>query len=283
MLDRVSPEAAAQDVPTIAASLHFARGGGRTFLLRQHVPYPFHITRPHASADSGQLATLILQSAAGGLYRGDRLGLDIGAGAGARAHVVSQAATVVHAARGRGVVVETRLDAAPGALLAVTTDPHILFPDARLSIRTDVTFEPSATVIVAEGFATHDPTGAHRAFGHLAMRCRVARRDDVCLVDDVGVIDGLAFASDDSPLGPYRAMGSVMILGNAATGLDVERLDVALTALGVLAGATTLPNGAGLGLRLLAEGGGPLARGLHTIVRAAFEAATGHPMPPRRI
>ncbi len=58
------------------ATLRFARGGGRTFLKEQRTPYPFHTTRPHyLDADRPDLATLYLQSASGGLYRGDRLEL----------------------------------------------------------------------------------------------------------------------------------------------------------------------------------------------------------------
>ena len=30
----------------IEASLQFSKGGGRTVLTRQRIPYPFHATRP---------------------------------------------------------------------------------------------------------------------------------------------------------------------------------------------------------------------------------------------
>ena len=55
----------------------------------------------------------------------------------------------------------------------------------------------------------------------------------------------------------------------------LERLDV-------LGGATTLPNGAGLCVRLLAPEGGRLARGLRAVTQAGLEAAIGHPIPARR-
>src|SRR6266568_3233645 len=71
----------------IEASLHFATGGGRTVLVHQHVPYPFHVTRAfHLDRARPDLATLYLQSASGGLYRGDRLMLDIDVAPGAAAH-----------------------------------------------------------------------------------------------------------------------------------------------------------------------------------------------------
>jgi urease accessory protein len=52
----------------IEASLRFATGGGRTVLVHQHVPYPFHVTRAfHLDPSRPDLATLYLQSASGGL------------------------------------------------------------------------------------------------------------------------------------------------------------------------------------------------------------------------
>jgi urease accessory protein len=54
---------------TVEASLCFSRGGGRTVLARQRLPYPFHATRTfHLDQARPDLATLYLQSAAGGLY-----------------------------------------------------------------------------------------------------------------------------------------------------------------------------------------------------------------------
>ena len=61
----------AADAGVTEADFVFARGGGKTFLLRQFAPYPFHVARPHRlDAARPDLATLYLQSASGGLYRG---------------------------------------------------------------------------------------------------------------------------------------------------------------------------------------------------------------------
>jgi urease accessory protein len=84
------------------AVLRFGLAGGRTALLHQHVPYPFHITRPfHLHPASPELATLYLQSASGGLYAGDDLSLALHVGQGAAAHVTTQSATIVHACHAR--------------------------------------------------------------------------------------------------------------------------------------------------------------------------------------
>ena len=70
-------------------------------LLRQHVPYPFHVTRPfYLDAQRPDLATLYLQSSSGGVYGGDDLSLTLDIRAGAAAQVTTQAATIVHDCRG---------------------------------------------------------------------------------------------------------------------------------------------------------------------------------------
>jgi urease accessory protein len=265
---------------TVGASLRFAHGGGRTFLHRQHVPYPFHITRTHRlDAGHPDVASLILQSASGGLYCGDRLTLDIAAGAGVRAWVTSQAATVVHAAAAPGIAVRTRLEAAPGAVLALATDPYILFPGTALSVHTDIVLGPGATVVLAEGFSSHDPAAAGRPFDRLATRCRVLDGERV-LLDEAGAIDGDAFLAPGSPLGAHRAMGTVMLLGVAA--LHAPGIERELDALGVLGGVTGLPNAAGTCVRMLAGGGGTLSRGLDAVLSAAFTAVFGRQPPQRR-
>ena len=79
------------------------RAGGRTVLRRQHVGYPFHVTRAfQLDRMRPDLATLYLQSASGGLYAADRLSLDLVVGAGSALNLTTQASTVVHDGRGQG-------------------------------------------------------------------------------------------------------------------------------------------------------------------------------------
>ena len=267
---------------TVVADLRFARGGGRTFLAWQSVPYPFHITRPHyLDLALPDLATLYMQSASGGLYRGDRLSLSIGAGPGARAHITSQAATVVHTATGSGVQVDTQIDVARGAVLALTTDPYILFPGTELSVTTEVSLASGAVAILAEGFSVHDPVARERPFTRLATACRIRDEAGRILLDERSRLEGTAFLGAASPLGCYRAMGTLLLLGQAVTALDPAHLEASLDGTGVLAGCSPLPNAAGWGVRLLARDGGHLRRGTETAYTLGFEALVGA-RPERR-
>ncbi len=291
---RLQPRAPAETPPAsglatpglrdpVTARLRFARGGGRTYLERQSVPYPFHVTRPHyLDRARPDRATLILQSAAGGLFRGDRLEIDIVAGRETHAEVASQAATVVHATREDGVMLRTRIDVGAGAVLTMRTDPFILFPGTTLSSDTRIALAPDATAVVAEGFAIHDPTAAQRPFDRLSLRCRVQRSDGTILVDEGGDIDGHAFSGMSSPLGCHRAMGVVMILGQAGANLDLDALDAAAGHDGTLAGATRLPNGAGTSVRILAGAGGRLAAAMDAVTTATLTSIYGASSSPRR-
>ncbi|WP_428031918.1 urease accessory protein UreD [Ancylobacter sp.] len=267
----------------VAAHLRFIRGGGRTVLARQHVPYPFHITRPFwLDRALPEMATLYLQSSSGGLYTGDRLTLDIEVGKGAQAHITSQAATVVHRTTDDEARFSTTLRIEADAFLALTNDPFILFPDAHLSSSTQVVLAPGGRAILVDGFATHDPAQGGRPFGTLRTELSVRDAGGRLLVRDRGGLTGLHFASPASPLGPYRAMGSLVALGRAHGDMDIAALMSQLDALDCRVGISPLPNECGIAVRCLAPSGGHLARGMALAFAAVFEAWMGHAPPPLR-
>ncbi len=68
---------------------------GRSFLARQFASYPFHVCRAqYLDAELPEMASLYLQSSAGGLFAGDRLGVSITCKPNAMAHVTTQASTI---------------------------------------------------------------------------------------------------------------------------------------------------------------------------------------------
>jgi urease accessory protein len=274
---------ARNDERRIEAALHFATGGGRTVLVHQHVPYPFHVTRAfHLDRPRPDLATLYLQSASGGLYRGDLLMLDIDVASGAAAHVTTQAATVVHDTRERCATQLTRLRVAAGSFAAVVPEALVLFPGAAIDSRMEVKLEQGARAILAEGFAHHDPAGEDRPFARGALSTVVRDANDRVVLSDRGAISGSAFFGAASPAGSCRATGMLFALGPGAEGLDAAALEHRLAAAGCLAGVSRAPHELGLAVRILAPDGGTLARGLDIAFTAAFEALLGFPPARRR-
>ena len=281
---------------TVEASLCFSRGGGRTVLARQRLPYPFHATRTfHLDQARPDLATLYLQSAAGGLYRGDHVALSITAEPHSAAHVTTQAATIVNRTHRFPVEQNTRLEVGEHAFLASTPDPLVLFPGAEISCATEITLAAGGCAILTDGLSHHDPEGfgpeglgpedlspegVGRSFERYSNAVVVRDTAGRILLNDRGSITGEAMFAPSSPLGRYRAVGTVFVLGRGAELCDADLLENRLAACGCVAGFSKLPNNAGIGSRVLAADGGTLARGLEAAFAIAFEALIG--MPPAR-
>jgi urease accessory protein len=276
-------EAAAPLPLPVEASLHFSRGGGRTVLARQRMPYPFHATRTfYLDRTHPEVATLYLQSASGGLYRGDRLALSLAVDDEAAAHVTTQSSTIVHRTHDRPAAQRTRIEIGERAFAAMTPDPLVLFPGAEISCATDVTLAASACAILTDGLAHHDPEGRGRPFDRYSNAIVVRDATGAVLLSDRGSIAGRLMAATTSPLGPFLAVGTLLVLGRRSERCDPDVLENRLADRGCVAGISRLPNNAGVGGRILAANGGELARGLETAFAVAFEALIGTPPARRR-
>ena len=163
-LARCGPNRAASTFGRRLAHLPPAR---RTHFPRRPVdpaPVPHH--RPfYRPGDPAGMATLYLQSSSGGLYGDDRLDLRIVAEAGARAHVTSQASTMVPASHGGWARLGVRLRLEAGATLEYVPDPLILFDGADADTTLDVSMAPDTTAIVADAVLLHNPAGGMPASG----------------------------------------------------------------------------------------------------------------------
>jgi urease accessory protein len=257
--------------------------GGRTVLRRQHVGYPFHITRAfQLDRMRPDLATLYLQSASGGLYAADRLALDLLVGAGAALNLTTQASTVVHDGRGDGSEMRQSVTVKDNAFCAMISDPYVLFPGADLHIETTATVAAGATLILADGFAAHDPHRRGEIFARFSTDTRVVGADGRLLVSDRGSVCGDELAANCDVLGGMNAAGSVLIIAPPDQLADIAEVEAAADACGCLGGVTAAPNGAGLAMRLLAPDGGTLIRGIEAAFHIAARAALGVDLAPRR-
>jgi urease accessory protein len=257
--------------------------GGRTVLRRQHVGYPFHITRPfQLDRTRPDLATLYLQSASGGLYAADRLALDLVVGAGVALHLTTQASTVVHDGRADGSQMRQSVTVKDNAFCAMISDPYVLFPGADLHIVTTATVAAGAILILADGFAMHDPHRRGGTFARFSTGTSVMGPDGKLLLSDRGIISGDEVAAGCGALGGMTAAGSVLMIAPPDRLADIAEIEAAADACGCLAGVTTAPNGAGLAMRLLASDGGTLIRGIEAAFHIAARAALGVDLAPRR-
>ena len=269
-------------------ALRFARDpASRTFLARKFTTYPFFLAAPfHLDHTPHGMLTAIMQSSAGGLYEGDRLGLSFDAEAGAEAHVTTQGATVAHpmphGGEGRH---EVRIRAAAGSLVEYLPDPLILLPTASVRSRVEVVAEVGSTVIVGDAFLAHDPAGHGRPFRRLAGEASFRRPGAGPFALERFDVTGESVEASWRGLGPRRceAQGSLWVLAPGSPDELAATLSRALEQVpGVYAGASTLSGGVGAMARLLAHDAVALGEGFRAAWRALRCLLTGFPPRSRR-
>jgi len=265
--------------------MRFRRHGDRTGIARQYVCYPFHFTKAfELDRRIPELLTLYQQSSSGGLYRGDSLTSDLVVESGAAVHITTQASTVVHDCQSSTAQTSVQATVERDAFLAYTPDPLILFPGARIGATTVVRMDSSAVVLLHDFFDRHDPKAKGEPFDRIVARVEVGTLEGRTLVRDRMCLLGRDIASPQfSPMGQWRISGSLFLLGPAPRLPAGQELLAASTAPGVLAGVCTLPNEAGLVVRLLANdahvAGQVAARLFNLAVKSRFGAA---PQPRRK-
>jgi urease accessory protein len=265
----------------------FARDpGGRTYVRRQYASYPYHVCRPLGFVgDPRGMATIYLQSCAGGIFRGDRLREHIVAEEGTAAHVTTQASTIVHGMDRDDARQEVLIEAAAGSFLEVLPDPFILFPQTRFASDVRIRAHEAATVVVADSFMCHDPAGAGAMFDRFNGDLRVEDLQGGLLMLDRFRVTG-AMVADRRPgiTGAVATQGSLFVIqrqGPANALVDALRHaagDIAHS----YAGASELPNGCGAWLRVMAADGVALRAAMTAAWQAARETLTGQTPAPRR-
>ena len=256
-----------------------ADADGRTYLARQYASYPFHLCRAqYLDPDQPDMASLYLQSSAGGLFSGDRLALSLTTEASARAHVTTQASTIVYRMEAGEAQQTAALEVGPDSLLEYLPDPAILFPQARFRSRLSLRLAAGARAIVGEFFLPHDPGGAAEPFGYYESETRVADPGgDLLALDRFRVTGAEVNARTLGANGPFLMQGTLLVLGE---GLEIDsmleglRRQLAAQPM-VYGGISTLPNGAGVWARLLAAEGVGLTSAMSGLWSAARYRMTG--------
>ncbi len=260
---------------------------GKSYLARQYASYPFHLCRAqYLDPDLPEMASLYVQTSAGGLYSGDRLDVEIRTEAGAKAHITTQAASIAYRMPEGEARQRIHLSGGPGSLLEYLPDPTILFPEARL--RTAVTLEPApgALIIAGDAFLPHDPGGGDRPFAFCAGESRVVGPGNRLRALDRFHLDGAAWMAGTAGVSGKRLMqGTLIAAGDAAapeTLLAALRDGLAKAPPAVYGAACALPNRGGAWARLLAADAAELTETMTGLWAALRARVTGHLPAPRR-
>jgi len=227
----------------------------RTYLSYQFSRYPFHICRAqYMDTEPAGMATVYLQSSAGGIFANDNLSTRLHALKGARAHVTTQASTVVHRMDHGDACQTVDIRVEDDGFLEYLPDPMILFPNATLKSRVLVRKAPSASVIMVDSYLAHDPAAREDVFSELYNEIRVEDLDEHLLCLDRNVFSGDAFIDDNvGIMGPNFALGTFLMLNSS---LQCEPACAALrdslqAHAEVYAGISALPNQCGVWARVL--------------------------------
>ncbi len=273
--------------PLRPAELQFAADEtSRTYVAKQFAPYPFHFCRPfYVDGDPAGMATVYVQSCAGGIFEHDRLHLNIEAAPGSLAHVTTSASTIVHSMPAGEASQVVHLVANSGSLIEYLPDPMILFPDARIHSAVNVVIDDTARVILSDAFLLHDHRDRGEAFDWLHSDITVRDAQTKVLVRDRIRVDGRSMlAAIPGVTGRYTAQASFMCL---CRGLSTDFLNAMRAALdsveGIYAGVSLLPGGAGVFSRILAVDGVALRAAQLALWSEARKSLTGlTPMPRRK-
>lgn len=233
--------------------LEFMRHGHRTVIGRQHVSYPFHLTRPFSlDAAIPALLTVYQQSSSGGLYRADNLSCRYRVGANAASHITTQAATIVHDCHGLPARQSCEIELDDGAFLALTPEPYVLFPGASVFSTLNARLAPDAVFLVGEAFAMHDPEAKTRPFDQLASDIIIRDSTGRLLVRDCFRVAGSDLVDVASPIGRWRLVANFLALGPPSRLPKREELAGFSSDPGAVIGVSATANGAGWGVRCLA-------------------------------
>jgi urease accessory protein len=203
-------------------SLAFSRVGDRTVLARSRYTLPLQVLAPLALDDRATVVSIL--NPTGGLLGGDRLTIDVRAGAGAHACLTTPSATKVYRTSAEPACQDVRLQLERGAAVEWVPDHTIPFVGSKFRQRIDVELAEAATLVLVDTFAAGRVTrGEAWRFGLLdsAVSIRDERgrllHDRFVLAPGDGVSwDGAGFTEGR----PY--FGTVVVIADAGAGHFID-------------------------------------------------------------
>ncbi len=284
-LKALAPDGEAMPL-SLPARLRFERDGdGRTFLSRQFTPYPLHLCRPfYVGGDPAGMATVYVQSCAGGLFQHDRLRLELEALSGSAVHFTTSASTIVHGMPDDHARQHITLGLEPDCLFEYMPDPLIMLPQAKLETLVELRLAASARAILCDAFLSHDPSGERRPFDWLRSEVRICDAHGRVLALDRFAISGATVSAARPGIMPANvAHASLFFIAPKERLPLIEALRQRLDQMsGVFAGISFLPHDLGVFVRILADDGVSLRAGLDASWRIMREVTSGAAPGPRR-
>ena len=229
-------------------------------------------------AEPADMATIYIQSSAGGIFANDRLSIHLHVLQGAKAHVTSQASTIVHRMDHGDACQTVDIRVERGGFLEYLPDPMILFPNVCLQSCVSVRKDPAATVILADSFLAHDPLAKEEMFSVLCNEVRIQDLTGKLLCLDRNVLHGDVFVDGSIGIMGSNTVHSTFLMLNST--LQCKSACTALrdslgTHTDVYASASELPNRCGVWARVLSCDVIALRAAMHELWRTARKLLVG--------
>jgi len=262
--------------------LQFAGTEGGTKLVHDYATVPFHISGtlghdPHPDAE-----TVFIQSPTGGIAQGDRHDIDIDVDPDAIAHVSTQSSTKVQEMNGNYAAAETGLSVESGGHLDYVPEPTILHADSRFLQQMTVELARDATAVLSDIVVPGRLARGERFdFERYLSSVSVSGPDGLLFEDATHLTPAETDPDTPGVLGEFTVYGTLFAIapdrdGSAALS---DTLHEAVADCEARAGATALPNDAGVAVRSLGHRAETVQSALHAAWSEARERVVGAPAP----
>ena len=269
--------------------LSFARRGDRSVLAHLYRQAPLLVQQAlYWDEHLPGLPCVYVITTSGCVLQGDRLSISIEVGPGAMAHVTTQAATKIHRMDEDFAAQSQRLDLAENAYLELLPGPVIPHRHSRFVARTEAVVAGSATLLSAELL---QPGRKHHGEGELfeydlySSALTASRPDGTPLfreklvaepwrhpVRQAGMMGGFDIVANVILVTPPRHAATILEQVASGDGADA----------GCMAGASHLPNDAGLVYKVLGMETEPVKAKVRAFWDLVREEVTGAPAPASR-
>ena len=168
---------------------------GKTFLNKQFSSYPFHICKALYLDDNKtkDMATIYMQSSAGGIYKEDFLNSQISVMENTKVHITSQASTIVHECKDKPAKQYTKLICKKNSYLEFMPEPMIMLPNSSLISKVKINAHKSSNFIIMDSFFPHNFLKKDGYFNTLQNELIIQSPEGETLVIDRYTVDGERF------------------------------------------------------------------------------------------
>ena len=273
------------------------RRAGRTRLTHCRTRPPLLVQQAlYPDEAATDMAYVFLANPTGGLLQNDRHRIAVSVGPGARSHVTTQSATKVYTMPGGVAEQRVRLHVEPGGYLEYLPDSLIPYRDASLEQEVEVTCEPGGALLFSDVITPgRVAMGESFRFRKISNRVTVrgqngrpAYREAFDLDPKASNLTGVGILGFGSPQDADDVsactMGSLLIVCESPPAraiLDQVRHNLE-PGLDVLAGASMLPDGDGVGVKMIGRDCAAVQRALNRAWSIARQELLGVAAPTLR-